>query len=66
MLDDCSLTEKLAVARQWFRQSRAGEFEFTERHKDKFEELLLCAELDARLAELNAIAARGTTAGGRR
>lgn len=48
MLDDVNLTTKVIVARQWFRRSRAGEFDFTGRHADKFEALLESIEDDAR------------------
>ena len=51
MLDDASLADKLAVAREWFRRSRTGEFQFTGRHADKFAELLEQCEHDATVLE---------------
>ena len=53
MLDGMSLADKLKVARDWFRRSRSGEFEFTGRHADTFEALLEDCELDAALLAAN-------------
>lgn len=51
MLDDVSLRNKTKIAREWFRRSRAGEFQFTGRHADKFEELLESIEEHAKRVE---------------
>jgi hypothetical protein len=40
MLDDLPLATKLLIAGEWFRRSRSGEFDFTGRHADKFQQLL--------------------------
>lgn len=47
MLDGLKLSEKLEIARQWFARSSAGEFAFTDRHRDKFAELLESCRDDA-------------------
>ena len=47
MLEGMRLSDKLTVAREWFRRSRSGEFEFTHRHADVFAELLEQCQHDA-------------------
>lgn len=62
MLDDMMLSDKVKVAREWFRKAGTGELKFTRASQETFLELLRTIEMEVALqsAALNIAQARLT------